>query len=314
MKHYSVLKQEAIDYLNLKPNGIYVDATLGYAGHSKEILSKIPEGFLYAFDADLEAIQYSKEILKKVGNNFEIIHANYDAMKEELFKRGVTSLDGILFDIGVSSPQIDSVTRGFSFMRDEALDMRMDQTKDFSAKTLIDTYSYEKLRDVFFQYGEEKKSALIARRIVDVREKESIETTISLVEIIKDAVGANYFYKNHPERKIFQAIRIEVNHELSSLEMVLPDAISLLNLQGRICVITFHSLEDRIVKNIFKKYSEIDELVKGLPNIPKEYQPEVRLVTRKPVLPTEEELLQNSRSRSAKLRVIERIKENEKES
>jgi len=235
-------------------------------------------------------------------------------MKEELFKRGVTSLDGILFDIGVSSPQIDSVTRGFSFMRDEALDMRMDQTKDFSAKTLIDTYSYEKLRDVFFQYGEEKKSALIARRIVDVREKESIETTISLVEIIKDAVGANYFYKNHPERKIFQAIRIEVNHELSSLEMVLPDAISLLNLQGRICVITFHSLEDRIVKNIFKKYSEIDELVKGLPNIPKEYQPEVRLVTRKPVLPTEEELLQNSRSRSAKLRVIERIKENEKES
>lgn len=314
MKHYSVLKQEAIDYLNLKPNGIYVDATLGYAGHSKEILSKIPEGFLYAFDADLEAIQYSKEILKKVGNNFEIIHANYDAMKEELFKRGVTSLDGILFDIGVSSPQIDSVTRGFSFMRDEDLDMRMDQTKDFSAKTLIDTYSYEKLRDVFFQYGEEKKSALIARRIVDVREKESIETTISLVEIIKDAVGANYFYKNHPERKIFQAIRIEVNHELSSLEMVLPDAISLLNLQGRICVITFHSLEDRIVKNIFKKYSEIDELVKGLPNIPKEYQPEVRLVTRKPVLPTEEELLQNSRSRSAKLRVIERIKENEKES
>ena len=314
MKHYSVLKQEAIDYLNLKPNGIYVDATLGYAGNYKEILSKIPEGFLYAFDADLEAIQYSKEILKKVGNNFEIIHANYDAMKEELFKRGVTSLDGILFDIGVSSPQIDSVTRGFSFMRDEDLDMRMDQTKDFSAKTLIDTYSYEKLRDVFFQYGEEKKSALIARRIVDVREKESIETTISLVEIIKDAVGANYFYKNHPERKIFQAIRIEVNHELSSLEMVLPDAISLLNLQGRICVITFHSLEDRIVKNIFKKYSEIDELVKGLPNIPKEYQPEVRLVTRKPVLPTEEELLQNSRSRSAKLRVIERIKENEKES
>lgn len=314
MKHYSVLKQEAIDYLNLKPNGIYVDATLGYAGHSKEILSKIPEGFLYAFDADLEAIHYSKEILEKVGNNFEIIHANYDAMKEELFKRGVTSLDGILFDIGVSSPQIDSVTRGFSFMRDEALDMRMDQTKDFSAKTLIDTYSYEKLRDVFFQYGEEKKSALIARKIVDVREKERIETTISLVEIIKDAVGANYFYKNHPERKIFQAIRIEVNHELSSLEMVLPDAISLLNLQGRICVITFHSLEDRIVKNIFKKYSEIDELVKGLPNIPKEYQPEVRLVTRKPVLPTEEELLQNSRSRSAKLRVIERIKENEKES
>lgn len=312
MKHYSVLKQESIDNLNIKPNGIYVDATLGYAGHSKEILSKIPEGFLYAFDADLEAIQYSKEELQKVGTNFEIIHANYELMKEELVKRGVTSVDGILFDIGVSSPQIDSETRGFSFMRDEVLDMRMDQTKDFSAKTLIDTYSYLKLRDIFFQYGEEKKSALIAKNIVNIRDKEPIETTISLVEIIKEAVGANYFYKAHPERKIFQAIRIEVNHELNSLELVLPEAISLLNKGGRICVITFHSLEDRIVKKAFKKYSELDEMVKGLPNIPENYLPEIKLVNKKPIVPSEKEMKENSRSKSAKLRVIERIKDNEK--
>lgn len=312
MKHYSVLKKESLEYLNIKEDGIYVDATLGYAGHSSEILKRIPNGFLYAFDADMEAIRSSDSVLKEIGTNYEIIHANYEDMKEELLKRGIYSVDGILFDLGVSSPQIDTESRGFSFMREEVLDMRMDQTKDFDAKVLLNTYSYEALRDIFFQYGEEKKSALIAKRIVDVRNHKPFETTLELVDAIKEAVGANYFYKNHPERKIFQAIRIEVNHELSSLEKVLPDAISLLKKGGRISVITFHSLEDRITKKIFKQFSEIDDMVKGLPELPYEYQPEIRLVFRKPILPSEEEINENRRSKSAKLRVIERIKENEK--
>lgn len=313
MKHYSVLKMESLEYLNIKEDGIYVDATLGYAGHSSEILKRIPNGYLYAFDADMEAIRYSDSVLKEIGTNYEIIHANYEDMKEELLKRGVQVVDGILFDLGVSSPQIDSMTRGFSFMREEILDMRMDQTQDFDAKFLLNTYSYEALRDIFFQFGEEKKSALIAKKIVDVRNKKRFETTIELVEVIKEAVGANYFYKNHPERKIFQAIRIEVNHELSSLECVLPDAISLLKQGGRISVITFHSLEDRITKRVFKQFSEVDDMVKGLPEIPYEYQPMIQLVLRKPLLPSDKEVNENSRSKSAKLRVIERIKENEKE-
>lgn len=308
MKHYSVLKSEALHYLNLKPDGIYIDATLGYAGHSSEILKCIPQGKLYAFDSDLEAIAYSNEVLQSIGSNFEIIHSNFVHMKEELFQRGITKVDGILFDIGVSSPQIDSETRGFSFMRDEVLDMRMDQTQVFNASELIHTYSYERLCDIFFRYGEESRSKVIAKKIVDVREKQKISTTKELVNLILEAVGANYFYKKHPERNIFQAIRIEVNQELNVLEQVLPDAISLLKKGGRMCVITFHSLEDRITKTVFKKYSMVDDMVKGLPSIPIEFQPEIALVTRKPIVPSEEELKENARSRSAKLRVIERIK------
>lgn len=313
MKHYSVLKEEAIQYLNLRSDSVIVDATLGYAGHASEILKQIPNGYLYAFDADLEAIDYSTQKLSEIGNNFEIIHANFQEMKEELLKRGIIKVDGILFDLGVSSPQIDSQSRGFSFMRDENLDMRMDQTKSFTAKDLVNNYSFEQLRDIFFQYGEEKKSVFIAKEIVEMRKHKSIDSTLELVQIIQKAVGANYFYKTHPERNIFQAIRIEVNQELKVLENVLPDAIHLLKLQGRLCVITFHSLEDRLVKKIFKKYSELDEHVKGLPEIPFRYLPEVQLILKKPILPSDQELNQNTRSRSAKLRVIERIKENDKE-
>lgn len=313
MKHYSVLKNEALHYLNLKSDGVYIDATLGYAGHSSEILKHIPNGKLFAFDSDLEAIQYSQERLLQIGSNFEIIHSNFCNMKSELEKRGVTRVDGILFDLGVSSPQIDTESRGFSFMREENLDMRMDQTSSFSAKNLLQTYSYEKLCDIFFRYGEEARSKLIARKIVDYRETKEISTTTELTDIILNAVGANYFYKKHPERNIFQAIRIEVNQELTVLESVLPDAISMLKKNGRICVITFHSLEDRITKQVFKKYASIDEMVRGLPYIPKEYQPEIELVTKKPVLPSKEELEENSRSKSAKLRVIERIKEDDEE-
>lgn len=313
MKHYSVLKREAIEYLNLKPNSIIVDATLGYAGHSSEILSHIHNGKLYAFDSDMEAILSSEERLSKIGSNYEIIHSNFVHMKEELKKRGVTSVDGILFDLGVSSPQIDSENRGFSFMREESLDMRMDQSQRFSAKDVVNSYSESDLATIFFQYGEEKMSKVIAKRIVEMRKQQSFSTTTELVSAIEKAVGANYFYKNHPERKIFQAIRIEVNGELKVLESVLPDAISILKRGGRICVITFHSLEDRLVKNIFRKYSDVDPMVKGLPVIPEAFQPEISLVTKKPILPSADELKENSRSKSAKLRVIERIKENEEE-
>lgn len=313
MKHYSVLKSEALHYLNLKSDGVYIDATLGYAGHSSEILKQIPNGKLFAFDSDLEAIEYSQEKLSQIGSNFEIIHSNFCNMKRELEKRGVTHVDGILFDLGVSSPQIDSESRGFSFMREEVLDMRMDQTSSFSAKELLQTYSYEKLCDIFFRYGEEARSKLIAQKIVSTRATKEISKTTELTDIILSAVGAYYFYKKHPERNIFQAIRIEVNQELTVLESVLPDAISMLKKGGRICVITFHSLEDRITKNVFKKYASVDEMVQGLPEIPKEYQPEIKLITRKPILPSEEELKENSRSKSAKLRVIERIKEDDEE-
>jgi len=308
MKHYSVLKSETLHYLNLKKNGVFVDATLGYGGHSEEILKAIPSGFLYGFDQDLEAISYAKERLAKVGSNFETIHANFVSMKEELEQRGIHEVDGILFDLGVSSPQIDQPERGFSFMQDELLDMRMDQSQKFSARELVNTYSMQELMEIFFQYGEESRSKVIASKIIEARKTREIVRTMDLVQIIEEAVGANYFYKTHPERKIFQAIRIEVNQELRVLEKVLPDAISLLKPHGRICVITFHSLEDRIVKRIFKEYSEVDPLMKGLPSIPYEYLPEIELITKKPIVPSEEELKENTRSKSAKLRVIERIK------
>ena len=307
MYHKSVLLDECIENLNIKENGIYVDATLGYAGHSSEILKRLTTGHLYSFEQDKEAIKHSKEKLKKISNNFTIIYSNFVNMKEKLKEQGITKVDGILFDLGLSSPQIDNKDRGFTFMTDAPLDMRMDTSKDIDAKYIVNNYSIEKLSNIFFLYGEEKMSKIIAKKIVNERLKKEIKTTKELVKIIESAVGAKYFNKNHPERQIFQAIRIEVNGELDVLKDVLPDAINLLNKGGRISVITFHSLEDRIVKQIFKKDSDIDDLVKGLPVIPKEFQPKLRLINKKPILPSEEELNENSRSRSAKLRIVERI-------
>jgi len=228
-------------------------------------------------------------------------------MKETLAKQNINRVDGILFDLGFSSPQIDDESRGFSFMSDSRLDMRMNQDQSLDAQKIVNDYSYEELVDIFFSYGEEKMSKVIAKKIIEKRKVKPIYSTLELVDIIKSATGANYFYKNHPERKIFQAIRIEVNNELSVLESVLPEAINLLNKGGRICVITFHSLEDKIVKKIFKKYSEVDEVVKGLPQIPDEYKPLIKIVNKKVILPSQKELEENSRSASAKLRVIERI-------
>lgn len=307
MKHYSVMLTESIDGLNIKPDGIYIDGTLGYGGHSSEILKTLTTGHLYSFDQDEEAIEYANERLSKINDNFTIIHSNFANMKEKLAELGVTKVDGILFDLGLSSPQIDNAERGFTFMNDAPLDMRMDRSCKLTAETVINTYTYNQLTDIFFIYGEEKMSKVIAKKIVNERQNKPIKTTKELVNIIENAVGAKYFNKQHPERQIFQAVRIEVNSELTVLKKVLPDAIELLNETGRMSVITFHSLEDRIVKQLFKKESEIDELVKGLPVIPDKYKPKIKLINKKPILPTPEELKENSRSKSAKLRIIERL-------
>ena len=302
--HYSVLKTELINSLNIHDTGIYVDATLGFAGDSSEILKNIPNGYLYAFDQDPEAIKYSDDYLKGIGSNYKLFNTNFKNMVNSLKDEAIEAVDGIIFDLGFSSPQVDDAKRGFSFMKDGPLDMRM-SGKGVSAKDIINTYSEENLANIFFKYGEEKQSRVIAKKIKT--NHQNITTTLELVDVIKMAVGANYFYKHHPERKIFQALRIEVNDELKVLEETLPEAIKILKPGGRLCVITFHSLEDRIVKNIFKKYSEVDEIVKGLVDIPEEYKPLIKLINKKPIVPTSKELEENSRSASAKLRVVERI-------
>ena len=307
MKHYSVMLDEAINGLNIKDDGVYVDATLGYAGHSKEILKRIKKGKLFAFDADSEAINYSHQLLKSISSNFKIIHSNFKYLNEKLDEESVGLVDGFLFDLGLSSPEIDDADRGFSFMKDAPLDMRMDRAGSFTAATIVNNYKEEDLLKLFYEYAEEPRSKDIVNEIISYRKNKEIAHTLELVEIIKRGVGANYFYKHHPERVIFQALRIEVNGELKAIEKALPDAIKRLNKGGRICVITFHSLEDRIVKKIFKKYSEVDEIFKGMPDIPEEYRPLIKLINKKPITPSEEELSENSRSKSAKLRIVERI-------
>jgi len=307
MMHYSVLLKESIDGLNIKDGGTYVDCTLGYAGHSKVILEKNKKGKLFAFDEDENAVKYSKEALSSIGDNFTIFKENFANLKETLEKENILKVDGFLFDLGFSSPQIDDAKRGFSFKLNAPLDMRMDTQNSLTAKDVVNTYSLEKLTEIFFKYAEEKYSKVIASAICKERKNKEIVTTFELVDIIQKAVGASYFYKNHPEREIFQAIRIEVNNELSVIEKALPDAIDMLNKGGRICVITFHSLEDRLVKQIFKKYSEVDDILKGMIDIPDEYKPKIKIINKKPILPTDEEINENSRSHSAKLRIVERI-------
>ncbi len=307
-KHISVLLNETISSLNLNENSIIVDATLGYGGHSSNILERINRGYLFAFDQDSEAIRHSTDRLKKIGANFTIIKSNFVHMKEELNKRGVTEVDGVLFDLGVSSPQLDDTERGFSFHNDAKLDMRMDQTQTLTAYDVVNTYSKEDLSRIFYKYGEDKFSNNIAKKIVEYRETKPIETTLELVEIIKTAVPMKFRLDKHPARQIFQAIRIEVNHELDVIEPALEQALSMLKVGGRVCVITFHSLEDRLVKNYFKEKCEVDDRVKGMPNIPESYLPDFRLVSNKAIVPSKEELEANPRARSSKLRVIERIK------
>lgn len=306
--HISVLLEESIAALNLKEDGIYVDCTLGYAGHSSEILKRIRRGCLFAFDQDNEAINYSDQKLKKIGNNYKIINNNFSNIKEELKKNNISKVDGILFDLGVSSPQLDEDERGFSYHKDAKLDMRMNQNQELSAYEVVNTYPESKLIKIFYEYGEEKYSKSIAHKIVEYRKNKNIETTLELVDIIKSGMPEKAKRDKHPARKIFQAIRIEVNNELEVLEIALRDSLKLLNVGGRIVVITFHSLEDRIVKNIFKEVTNIDKKVKGMPNIPENYLPDFKLVNSKPIIPSDEELEQNNRARSSKLRIIEKIK------
>ena len=306
-KHISVLLNEAIDYLDIKDNGTYVDATLGYAGHSSEILKKVPNGKLICFDKDLTAIEYSQNKLSKISDKFEIVNTGFINLKEVLEEKNIRP-DGILFDLGVSSPEIDEGIRGFSYMKDAKLDMRMDQNADLDAYKVINTYSKDKLVSIFRKYGEEKHAEKIASRIEEIREEHPIETTFELVDIIDKCYPYKEKRNTHPAKKVFQALRIEVNNELGEFEKALRDGLDLLNIGGRIVVITFHSLEDRICKNIFKEYTTEDELVKGMPNVPEHLKPNYKLVTKKPIIPSFEELEYNSRSKSAKMRVIEKIK------
>lgn len=305
--HKSVLLEECIKHLNIKENSIIVDCTLGYGGHSCEILKKNKKGFLFAFDQDEEAILSSKNRLKAVGDNFEIIKSNFKNLKEELEKRKINKVDGILFDLGVSSPQLDEDYRGFSFHKDAPLDMRMNREDPVSAHDIVNTYSQAELIRIFREYGEEKYAVSIARGIVREREHKKIETTLELVEVIKKNVPEKYKREKHPARKIFQAIRIEVNHELEVFESALTSALEIISVGGRICVITFHSLEDRLCKKTFVQVSSIPKELRRLPVIPEEYEPKYKIIEN--IIPSEDELLENSRSRSSRLRVIERIKE-----
>ena len=304
--HKSVLLESCLEYLNLGKNSIIVDCTLGYAGHSSRILEKITNGFLYCFDQDNEAINYSQNKLVKIASNYEIIESNFVNLECELKKRGIDSVDGILFDLGVSSPQLDEDYRGFSFHKDAPLDMRMNTNQELSAYYVVNNYSSEELIKIFRDYGEEKYASSIAHKIVDYRKNKPVETTLELVEIIKSSVPEKYKREKHPARKVFQAIRIEVNHELDVFDSALRQALELVNVGGRVCVITFHSLEDKICKNIFKEYSTVDKNISKLPIIPDELEPKFKVVAT--ISPDLKELEENNRSRSAKLRVIERVK------
>ncbi len=307
MKHVSVLLEETINVLNIKENGIYVDCTLGYAGHSSAILKRLKKGKLYAFDQDADARAYSENVLKNIGSNFEIIPTNFVNLKEELNKRGVTNIDGIMFDLGVSSPQLDDSARGFSFHEDAPLDMRMDKSASLNAKDVVNNYSCEELTKIIKDYGEEKYAKQIAKAIEKYRCEKPIDTTLELVSIISSAVPAKYKRLTHPARRTFQAIRIEVNKELSVLPKALNDAVTMLKKDGVIAVITFHSLEDKICKDVFKTRSKENEIYRGLPVVPNEYLPELKVM--KKIKPSNKEVSKNPRSRSATLRVAIKLKD-----
>ncbi|GAA0331096.1 16S rRNA (cytosine(1402)-N(4))-methyltransferase RsmH [Bacillus carboniphilus] len=306
--HKTVLLQEAIDGLNIKENGIYVDCTLGGAGHSEEIAKRLSsEGRLVAFDQDQMALDFAKEKLSPYKDRVLFVQNNFRYIKQELAALGISQVDGVLYDLGVSSPQLDTPERGFSYQHNAPLDMRMDQRQELSAYTVVNEWPIEDLIRIFFRYGEEKFSKSIARRIIEAREKGPIETTDDLVDLIKAGIPAPARRKGgHPAKRVFQAIRIAVNEELDAFEDSLEAAIELLNPKGRISVITFHSLEDRICKRIFKEYSEGQEIPKGVPILPDEEPSTLRLVNRKPIVASEEELEENNRARSAKLRIAEK--------
>ena len=305
-KHYSVLLEEAVEGLNIKEDGIYVDCTLGGAGHSLEILKKLKTGKLYAFDQDNVALENAKIKLSEYADKVVFIKSNFENLKEKLAEQNVYEVDGVLYDLGVSSPQLDTPERGFSYNYDTRLDMRMDTDASISAYEIVNEYSYHDLVRIFYRYGEEKFSKQIARNIEKKRELAPIETTFQLVDIIKESIpAAKRRTGGHPAKRVFQAIRIAVNNELSVFESSLEQAIDIVKVGGRISVITFHSLEDRICKQIFNSYAKNKDIPKNLPVLPEESLPKLKLITRKPICPSEKELEENNRSRSAKLRVAE---------
>lgn len=307
-KHVTVLLKETVDGLDIKPGGTYVDCTLGGGGHSSYLLSQLTEGGkLIAFDQDEIAIQNAKEKFSSYGEQFITVKSNFRYLSEKLQGLGITEVDGILFDLGVSSPQLDTPERGFSYHHDAPLDMRMDQDAPLTAYDVVNSWSYEQLVRIFFQYGEEKFSKQIARKIEAYRENKAIETTGELVELIKEGIPAPARRTGgHPAKRVFQAIRIAVNDELKVFEEALESAIEMVKPGGRVSVITFHSLEDRICKTTFKRNSTTPQLPPGLPIIPDEFKPKLKLITRKPILPSDIELEENNRARSAKLRIAEK--------
>ncbi len=300
MKHKSVMLMETINNLNVKPDGIYIDCTLGYAGHSSEVLKRLNEkGFLFAFDQDIDAINYSDQKLSKISKNYKIIKSNFVDIKKYIDK----DVDGIMFDLGVSSPQLDTDERGFSFHKNAYLDMRMDRDNTLDAHYVVNNYSEKELSNIFYKYGDEKYSKQIAKNIVNNR---PIDTTLELVEVIKNSVPESYRVKHHPARKVFQAIRIEVNHEIDILNKAINDAFDLLKVGGRLAVITFHSLEDKTVAGIFKKLCSDDKMASKLPMVPENMKARAKQIIK--IIPNDEEIDENNRSRSAKLRVIERVR------
>ena len=305
-KHYSVLLNEAVEGLDIKEDGIYVDCTLGGAGHSLEILKRLKNGKLYAFDQDNVALENAKEKLAEYSDKVVFIKSNFVNLKEKLAELGVHEVDGVLYDLGVSSPQLDTPERGFSYNYDTRLDMRMDTDAKISAYEVVNEYSYHDLVKIFYRYGEENFSKQIARNIEKKREQKPIETTFELVEIIKESIpAAKRRTGGHPAKRVFQAIRIAVNNELSVFEDSLEQAIDIVSVGGRISVITFHSLEDRICKQIFNSYSKSKDIPKNLPIMPEESLYKLKVITRKPIYPSDIELEENNRSRSAKLRVAQ---------
>ena len=308
--HVTVMLHETIDMLDVKPDGVYVDATLGGAGHSEYLLSKLSEkGHLYAFDQDQNAIDNAQKRLAPYIEKGMVtfIKDNFRHLQARLQEAGVQEIDGICYDLGVSSPQLDQRERGFSYKKDAPLDMRMNQEASLTAYEVVNRYDYHDLVRIFFKYGEDKFSKQIARKIEQARQVKPIETTTELAEIIKSAKPTKELKKKgHPAKQIFQAIRIEVNDELGAADESIQQAMDMLALEGRISVITFHSLEDRLTKQLFKEASTV-EVPKGLPFIPDELKPKMELVSRKPILPSKEELEANNRSHSAKLRVARKI-------
>ncbi len=304
MKHYSVMLNETIDLLNIKEDGIYVDGTLGRAGHSKEIVKRLKNGRLYCFDKDLDAINESKEILKDYLDKVTFIHDSF-----ENIGKYIKEIDGFLLDLGVSSPQFDDGERGFSYRFNARLDMRMDKTQELDAYKVINEYSFNSLVNILYKYGEEKNAKLIARGIEKSRLNKPIETTFELVDVIKKSLPMKVLNKKgHPAKQTFQAIRIEVNNEIEVLEKSIEDACKLLNINGRGVVITFHSLEDRIVKILFNKLSTVKKIDKRIPLLPNEIESaDYILLNKKPIIASEKELEENNRSHSAKLRGLERI-------